>query len=87
MRYQSYVGTRNASRLDFQESVRSGDRIAVMVVASIWENEHGKFWAAYLGDGDKNMRAEIANTGLKMPRKVAEGLFPQIVAAGYEWWD
>ncbi len=62
--------------------------MAVMVVASIWENEHGKFWAAYLGDAtDKTARGEIANTGSKMPRQVAEGLFPQIVAAGYEWWD
>ncbi len=88
MRYLSYAGTRYQSRREFQEMVRSGDRMAVMVVASIWENEHGKFWAAYLGDAtDKTVRGEIANTGSKMPRQVAEGLFPQIVAAGYEWWD
>ncbi len=44
--------------------------------------------AAYLGDAtDKTARGEIANTGAKMPRNMAEGLFPQIVAAGYEWWD
>lgn len=89
MRYLSYTGTRAQSKLDFDETVRSGDRIAVMVVASIWENEHGKFWAAYLGDGegDKSLRSEITNTGRKLSRKLAEQLYPQIVNAGYEWWD
>lgn len=70
MRYLSYIGTRNQSKLDFEETVRSGDRIAVMIVATLWENENGKFWAAYLGDGegDKSLRSEIANTGRKLPR-------------------
>lgn len=82
--YASYTKTHSAGRAKPQ--FKPGDRIAVKIVASTWQNEHGKFWAAYRGDGEKP-NDDVADHGAKLPRALAESLFPQIVAAGFEWWD
>ncbi len=79
--YVGYIKT-----LNDHAALLAGDRVALKIVASTWENEQGRFWAAYHGDGEKS-NAEIADHGAKLKRELAEQLFPQIVAKGYEWWD
>lgn len=86
MRYVSYYKTRGESRRELPTLLRPNCRMAVTIVASMWENEHGKFWAAYLSDAGLPLD-EVADTGTKLERHTAEHLYPQIVAAGYEWWD
>lgn len=58
----------------------------VLVVAVT--NEHVGDWAAYIDavdghDHDKEYE-EVARTGNKLPKAIAEYLFPQI-AFGYSW--